>query len=110
MLSCSTQKGYKGTSFYAFSTSQATNLTVEGGFEKASDGYFQPDYGPQKGKDLTFTIQSTSGNSIRSGTEELFRAQMKAMGSRSTSRTTTPTPSSGPTSRTARSRSPSSPG
>jgi peptide/nickel transport system substrate-binding protein len=75
----STQKGYKGTS-YAFSTSQATSLMKEAGFKKASDGYFQPDYGPQKGKDLTFTIQSTSGNSIRSQTEELFQAQMKAIG------------------------------
>src|SRR5580693_8713296 len=75
----STQKGYKGTS-YAFSTSQATNLMKEAGFKKASDGYFQPDYGPQKGKDLTFTIQSTSGNTIRSQTEELFQAQMKAIG------------------------------
>jgi peptide/nickel transport system substrate-binding protein len=75
----STQKGYKGTS-YAFSTSQAKNLMKEAGFKKASDGYFQPDYGPQSGKDLTFTIQSTSGNSIRSQTEELFQAQMKAIG------------------------------
>ena len=31
------------------------------GFKKGSDGYFQPNYGPQKGKDLTFTIQSTVG-------------------------------------------------
>jgi glutathione transport system substrate-binding protein len=75
----STQKGYQGTS-YAFSTSQATNLMKEAGFKKASDGYFQPDYGPQSGKDLTFTIQSTSGNSIRAQTEELFQAQMKAIG------------------------------
>jgi peptide/nickel transport system substrate-binding protein len=75
----STQKGYKGTS-YAFSTTQASNLMKEAGFKKASDGYFQPNYGPQKGKDLTFTIQSTSGNSIRSQTEELFQAQMKAIG------------------------------
>jgi peptide/nickel transport system substrate-binding protein len=75
----STQKGYQGTS-YAFSTSQSTNLLKEAGFKKASDGYVQPDYGPQKGKDLTFTIQSTSGNSIRSQTEELFQSQMKAIG------------------------------
>ena len=74
-----TQKGFKGTS-YAFSTSQSTNLMKEAGFKKASDGYFQPNYGPQKGKDLTFTIQSTSGNSVRSQTEELFQAQMKAIG------------------------------
>ena len=52
----------------------------EAGFKKGSDGYFQPNYGPQKGKDLTFTIQSTSGNSIRSQTEDLFQAQMKAIG------------------------------
>ena len=75
----STQKGYKGTN-YAFNTSQSTNLLKEAGFKKASDGYFQPDYGPQKGKDLTFTIQSTSGNTIRSQTEQLFQAQMKAIG------------------------------
>jgi peptide/nickel transport system substrate-binding protein len=52
----------------------------EAGFKMASDGYFQPDFGPQNGKDLTFTIQSTSGNSVRSQTEELFQAQMKAIG------------------------------
>ncbi len=75
----STQKGYKGTAF-AFSPSQSNNLMKEAGFKKASDGYFQPDYGPQKGKDLTFTIQSTSGNTIRSQTEQLFQAQMKAIG------------------------------
>ena len=75
----STQKGYKGTS-YAYSVSQATNLMKAAGFKKGSDGYFQPNYGPQSGKDLTFTIQSTSGNPIRSQTEELFQAQMKAIG------------------------------
>jgi peptide/nickel transport system substrate-binding protein len=75
----STQQGYKGTS-YAYSPSQSINLMKEAGFKKASDGYFQPDYGPQQGKDLTFTIQSTSGNAIRSQTEELFQAQMKAIG------------------------------
>ncbi len=74
-----TQKGYKGTS-YAYSPSTSANLLKELGFKKASDGYFQPNYGPQKGQDLTFTIQSTSGNSIRAQTEELFQAQMKAIG------------------------------
>jgi peptide/nickel transport system substrate-binding protein len=75
----SSQQGYKGTN-YAFSPSQSASLLKEAGFKKASDGYFQPDYGPQNGKDLTFTIQSTSGNSVRSQTEELFQAQMKAIG------------------------------
>jgi peptide/nickel transport system substrate-binding protein len=73
------QPGYQGTSF-AFDPSESITLLKNLGFKKASDGYFQPNYGPQKGKDLTFTIQSTSGNSIRSQTEVLFQAQMKAIG------------------------------
>ena len=76
-----TQKGYKATP-YAYNPSQSTKLLRRAGFKKGSDGYFQPNYGPQKGKDLTFTIQSTSGNSIRSQTEVLFQAQMKAIGIR----------------------------
>ncbi len=75
----STQQGYKGTN-YAFSPSTSENLFKELGFTKGSDGYWHPNYGPQKGQDLTFTIQSTTGNSIRSQTEELFQAQMKAIG------------------------------
>ncbi len=74
-----TQSAYKGTK-YAFSTSTSNNLFKELGFKKASDGYWQPNYGPQQGKDLTFTIQSTSGNTIRAQTEELFQAQMKTIG------------------------------
>jgi peptide/nickel transport system substrate-binding protein len=75
----STQSDYKATP-YAYSTSQATSLLKELGFKKGSDGYFQPNYGPEQGKDLTFTIQSTSGNTIRAQTEELFQQQMKAIG------------------------------
>ena len=74
-----TQQGYEGTS-YAYSPSQSVNLLKEAGFKKGSDGYFQPTSGPLKGKDLAFTIQSTSGNTIRSQTEVLFQAQMKAIG------------------------------
>ena len=74
-----TQQGYKGTS-YAYNPSQSQNLLKELGFKKGSDGYFQPNYGPEQGKDLSFTIQSTSGNSIRSQTETLFQAQMKKIG------------------------------
>lgn len=74
-----TQPGYRATS-YANDTSESANLLKELGFKKGADGYFQPNYGPQKGHDLTFTIQSTSGNSLRSQTEELFQAQMKTIG------------------------------
>jgi peptide/nickel transport system substrate-binding protein len=74
-----TQAGYKATS-YAYNPNQSQRLLKRLGFKKGSDGYFQPNYGPQKGQDLTFTIQSTSGNSIRAETEELFQAQMKEIG------------------------------
>jgi peptide/nickel transport system substrate-binding protein len=73
-----TQPGYKGTN-YAFSTSTSNSLLGELGFKKVN-GYYEPNYGPQKGQPLTFTIQSTSGNSIRAQTEELFQAQMKTIG------------------------------
>ncbi len=73
------QKGYAGTA-YAYSPGASRRLLQQAGFKKGSDGYVQPNFGPQKGKDLTFTIQSTSGNSIRSSTEVLFQAQMKAIG------------------------------
>jgi peptide/nickel transport system substrate-binding protein len=74
-----TQQGYHGTN-YAYSPSTSANLFKELGFKKGSDGYEQPNYGPEKGQDLTFTIQSTTGNSIRAQTEQLFQAQMKAIG------------------------------
>ena len=44
------------------------------------NGYYEPNYGPQSGSPLTFTIQSTSGNTIRAETEQLFQAQMKTIG------------------------------
>ncbi len=75
----STQPQYKATNF-AYSPSQSNTLLKGLGFKKGSDGYYQPNYGPEKGKDLTFTIQSTSGNSVRAQTEELFQSQMKAIG------------------------------
>jgi peptide/nickel transport system substrate-binding protein len=74
-----TQAGYKATS-YAYNPSLSERLLRKLGFKKGADGYFRPNYGPQKGQDLTFTIQSTAGNSIRSETEELFQAQMKKIG------------------------------
>jgi peptide/nickel transport system substrate-binding protein len=73
------QQGFKGTN-YSYSPSTSQNLLKELGFTKGSDGYYHPNYGPQKGQDLTFTIQSTTGNQIRSETEELFASQMKAIG------------------------------
>jgi peptide/nickel transport system substrate-binding protein len=69
-----------GGEYASVNDSKATSLLKGLGFTKASDGYFQANYGPQKGQDLTFTIQSTTGNAIRSQTEQLFQAQMKQIG------------------------------
>ena len=69
-----------GSQYDTVNPSKAESLLSGLGFKKASDGYFQPNYGPQSGQDLTFTIQSTSGNSTRAQTEQLFQAQMKAIG------------------------------
>jgi peptide/nickel transport system substrate-binding protein len=78
----STQSQYvdNGSAYTNPNPSKAESLLSGLGFKKASDGYYQPNYGPQQGQDLTFTIQSTSGNSIRAETEQLFQAQMKAIG------------------------------
>lgn len=73
------QAGYKGTRF-AYDPGKSIQLLKGAGFTKGSDGYFRPNSGPQKGKDLTFTITSTAGNTTRSHTETLFQAQMKAIG------------------------------
>lgn len=69
-----------GSAYAAVNTSKAESLLSGLGFKKGSDGYFQPNYGPQAGQDLTFTIQSTSGNAVRQQTEQLFQANMKTIG------------------------------
>ena len=69
-----------GSAYATVNTSKAESLLSGLGFKKGSDGYYQPNYGPQQGKDLTFTIQTTSGNSVRQQTEQLFQANMKAIG------------------------------
>ena len=73
------QQGYQGTN-YAYNPATSKMLFQELGFKKGSDGYWQPNYGPESGQDLTFQIQSTTGNTIRAETEQLFQAQMKAIG------------------------------
>jgi peptide/nickel transport system substrate-binding protein len=73
------QPGYQNTN-YAYSPTTSKHLFSELGFKKGSDGYYQPNYGPEQGQDLTFTINSTTGNTVRAETEQLFQAQMKAIG------------------------------
>jgi len=69
-----------GAAYSAVDPSKAESLLTGLGFKKGTDGYFQPNYGPEAGQDLTFTIQSTSGNAVRAQTEQLFQAQMKTIG------------------------------
>ncbi len=78
----STQPQYvdNGKAYGEVDDSHAESLLSGLGFTRAPDGYYQPDFGPEKGQDLTFTVQSTSGDPIRLETEQLFRAQMKAIG------------------------------
>jgi peptide/nickel transport system substrate-binding protein len=45
-----------------------------------SDGYFHPSSGPEMGQDFTLNIATTSGVPVRSEIEQLFQADMKAVG------------------------------
>ncbi len=69
-----------GKAYAKVNTSAATKLLKAQGFKKGSDGYFQPNYGPEKNQDLAFTISTTTGNTTRASTEQLFQAQMKSIG------------------------------
>ncbi|MHB1444699.1 MAG: ABC transporter family substrate-binding protein [Acidimicrobiales bacterium] len=76
------QPGYanNGAAYDTVNVAKAKSLLQSAGMTMASDGYFQPKTGPQAGKDLTFTIKSTSGNTLRANIEQLFQADMKAIG------------------------------
>ena len=76
------QPQYQDTSggLGAFDPSKAKQLLQASGMTMASDGYFHPSSGPQAGKDLTFTISTTSGEPVRSEIEQLFQSYMKAIG------------------------------
>jgi len=64
----------------AFSTSMAESEFKSAGMTMGSDGYFHPNFGPEKGKDFTLSISTTSGDQARLELEELFQADMKAVG------------------------------
>jgi peptide/nickel transport system substrate-binding protein len=77
------QKGYvnNGAAYESVNDAMAKTMMKDaGGFTLGSDGYWQPNYGPEAGKDLTLQISSTSGNALRASTEELFQQQMAAIG------------------------------
>ncbi len=77
-----TQPQYQNTSsgYGAYNPSQAKTLLSQSNMTMGSDGYFHPNFGPEKGKDLTLNISTTSGVPVRAQIEQLFQADMKAIG------------------------------
>jgi glutathione transport system substrate-binding protein len=77
-----TQPEYQDTSggFGAFNPAKAKSLLQSSGMTMGSDGYFHPNFGPEKGKDFSVTISTTSGVPVRAAIEELLQAQMKNIG------------------------------
>jgi peptide/nickel transport system substrate-binding protein len=76
------QPQYKDTSdgYGTFNPTLAKKELQSAGMTMGADGYFHPDSGPEKGKDLTFTLSTTSGVPVRSQIEQLFQADMKSIG------------------------------
>jgi len=64
----------------AFDPSKAESLLKSSNMTMGSDGYFHPNFGPEKGQDLTLSISTTSGVEERLELEQLFQANMKAIG------------------------------
>jgi peptide/nickel transport system substrate-binding protein len=76
------QPQYQDTSggLGAYDPAKAKQLLQASGMTMGSDGYFHPSSGPQAGKDLTFSISTTSGEPVRSEIEQLFQSYMKTIG------------------------------
>jgi peptide/nickel transport system substrate-binding protein len=76
------QPGYQDTSAGAgaFDPAKAKQLLTASGMTMGSDGYFHPSSGPEAGKDLTFSISTTSGEPVRAEIEQLFQSYMKNIG------------------------------
>jgi peptide/nickel transport system substrate-binding protein len=77
-----TEPGYAATDNGAatFDPAKAKSLLQQAGMTMGSDGYFHPNFGPEKGQDFTLSISTTSGVAVRSEIEQLFQADMKAIG------------------------------
>jgi peptide/nickel transport system substrate-binding protein len=77
-----TEAGYTDTSngYGAFDPAKAKQLLQQAGMTMGSDGYFHPKSGPEKGQDFTLSVSTTTGVEVRSEIEQLFQADMKAIG------------------------------
>jgi peptide/nickel transport system substrate-binding protein len=76
------QPEYQNTSgsYGQFNTSAAKALLSQSNMTMGSDGYFHPNFGPEKGKDFSLSISTTTGSPVRAQIEQLFQADMKAIG------------------------------
>ena len=76
------EPGYAATDngYGAFDQAKAKSQLQQAGMTMGSDGYFHPNFGPEKGQDFTLSISTTSGVEVRSEIEQLFQADMKAIG------------------------------
>jgi peptide/nickel transport system substrate-binding protein len=77
-----TQPQYKDMSgsFSKFDPSLAKKTLQKAGMTMGSDGYFRPNFGPEKGKPFTLNISTTAGVPVRAQIEQLFQSEMKAIG------------------------------
>ena len=69
-----------GSAYDNVNVAKAQSLLSGAGFTMGSDGYFQPNFGPESGQDFTLSLTTTTGNSIRSATQQVFQSQMKTVG------------------------------
>ena len=67
-------------SYGQFNVSAAKALLQQSNMTMGSDGYFHPNFGPETGKDFSLNISTTSGVPVRAEIEQLFQADMKAIG------------------------------
>jgi len=77
-----TQPEYKDMSgsFSKFNPALAKKTLQKSGMTMGSDGYFHPNFGPEKGQDFTLSISTTAGVPVRAQIEQLFQSQMKSIG------------------------------
>jgi peptide/nickel transport system substrate-binding protein len=69
-----------GSAYDNVNVAKAKSLLESSGFTMGPNGYYQPNFGPQSGQDFTLRITTTTGNVIRSATQQVFQSQMKAIG------------------------------
>jgi peptide/nickel transport system substrate-binding protein len=69
-----------GSAYDSVNTAKAKSLLEANGFTMGPNGYYQPNFGPQSGQDFTLRLTTTTGNVIRSATQQVFQSQMKTIG------------------------------